>query len=231
MEYDERMDFRGKRAVLTGGSNGIGLAMAALLTSNGATVVSLDQAAPAKKIDGVTHVHCDVSKLDDVREALARVGGTIDLLILNAGVIRRGPVLSHPDDEFDLLFGVNAKGTWLMLKEGVPLLSPKAVVLHVSSYRAGQAVDDPGLYAASKAAGEHLVRCSAAGNRGFAVKFARLGPTDTAMARHGVEGDALKKKETLMIATADVATMLVDLVTGKRTSLSYDPEKNAYASA
>lgn len=219
----------GKHAVVTGGSNGIGFALASLLASNGARVTNLDQAAPADAIAGVTHLTCDISNLDDVRAALAQTGGAIDLLVLNAGVIRRGPVLSHPESEFDLLFDVNAKGTWLMLKEGAPLLSKHGTVMHVSSYRAGQDVDDPGLYAASKAAGEHLVRCAAAGDPGFTAKIARLGPTDTAIARHGVEGDALKRKETIMRSADDIAAMLLELATGQHATLTYDPDADAYA--
>ena len=223
------MDFHNKHVVITGGSNGIGLALASLLASSGARVTNLDQAAPAETIAGVTHLHCDVSRLDDVRMALAQTGGAIDFLFLNAGVIRRGPVLAHPDGEFDLLFGVNAKGTWLMLKEAIPLLSKSGTVIHVSSYRAGQDVDDPGLYAASKAAGEHLVRCAAGGDPGFAVKIARLGPTDTAIARHGMEGDALRKKESIMRPTTDIAAMLLELASGRHATLAYDPDADAYA--
>jgi 3-oxoacyl-[acyl-carrier protein] reductase len=223
------MELHGKKAVVTGGSNGIGFALASLLASNGARVTNLDQTAPAETMAGVTHLHCDVSRLDDVRAALAQTGGAIDLLVLNAGVIRRGPVLAHPDGEFDLLFGVNAKGTWLMLKEAVPLLSQGGTVVHVSSYRAAQDVNDPGLYAASKAAGEHLARCAAAGDPGFALKIARLGPTDTAIARHGIEGDALKKKETIMRSTDEVALMLMELATGTHATLAYDPGADTYA--
>lgn len=219
----------GKHAIVTGGSNGIGLALASLLASNGARVTNLDQAAPDEAIEGVTHLRCDVSRLDDVRMALAQTGGAIDFLFLNAGVIRRGPVLTHPDGEFDLLFGVNAKGTWLMLKEGVPLLSKGGTVIHVSSYRAGQDVDDPGLYAASKAASEHLVRCAAANDPGFNAKIARLGPTDTAIARHGVEGDALKRKEAIMRPATEIAAMLLELASGQHGTLAYDPDADAYA--
>lgn len=223
------MDFHNKHAVVTGGSNGIGLALATLLASKGATVWSLDAQPPASTVDGVRHVPCDVRSLGDVRAALAGTNGAIDLLVLNAGVIRRGPVLAHPDDEFDLLFDVNAKGTWLMLKEGAPLLSKGGTVIHISSYRAAQDVDDPGLYAASKAAGEHLVRCASAGDPGFKAKIARLGPVDTAIARLGVEGDALKRKESIMRSTDDIAAMLLELATGAHATLAYDPATDAYA--
>ncbi len=215
------MDFHGKNIVLTGGSNGIGLALCALLASKGARITSLDQAAPAKNIDGVTHLHCDVSKLDDVRMALAQTGGRIDVLVLNAGVIRRGPVLSHHEHEFDLLFGVNTKGTWLMLKEAAGLLAKHATILHVSSYRALQSPDDPGLYAASKAAGEHLVRCAATSHPDWTVKIARLGPFDTAMA----------KEQSPVRPTDEAASLLYELATSTHTSLDYDPAIDAYAFA
>lgn len=206
-----------KRAIVTGGSNGIGSALCARLASNGAAVYSLDQAAATAPTQGVTHLHCDISKLDDVRSALARTGGRIDVLVLNAGVIRRGPVLSHPENEFDLLFDVNAKGAWLMLKEASALLSPKATVLHVSSYRAGQDVDDPGLYAASKAAGEHLARCAAIG-ADWTLKIARLGPFDTAMARDG----------SPIRPAGEAAELLLRLIESNDTTASYRPDGDAY---
>lgn len=215
------MDFHEKHVVVTGGSNGIGLALSALLTSKGARVTSLDQATPAKAIDGVTHVHCDVTKLDDVRMALVQSGGHIDILVNNAGIVRRGPTLSHPEDEFDALFAVNAKGIWLMLKEAAALLAPHATILHVSSYRALQSPDDPGLYAASKAAGEHIARCAAAGHPGWTLKIAHLGPFDTAMAR---EGSPVR-------SPAEAAELLADLIASDHDRLTYDPEKDDYKTA
>ena len=212
------MKLSGKRAVVTGGSNGIGLALCTSLASEGATVFSFDQESPAKDVSGVTHVHCDVTKLDDVRAALAQTGGSIDVLVLNAGVIRRGPVLSHPENEFDLLFGVNAKGQWLMLKEAAPLLARGAIVLHVSSYRAGQDVDDPGLYAASKEAGEHIARC-AAKNAAWSLKIARLGRFATNMALDDGSNQAPE----------DAAALLLNLITSRHSTLLFDPATNVYS--
>lgn len=223
------MSFHGKHVVLTGGSNGIGLALATLFASEGARVQSLDIAAPEKDIDGVTHVHCDISNLNDVRAALAKADGTIDFLMLNAGVIRRGPILSHPDNEFDLVFNVNTKGTWLMLKEGMPLLSKNATILYVSSYRAGQAPNDPGLYAVSKAAGEHLVRCATADHPNVTTKIAQIGNADTAMARYDLTQEALDQKKGRMRPTEDIATMLLQFVSSDKHTLSYDPRTDQYA--
>lgn len=211
------MDFHERRAVVTGGSNGIGLALCALLASKGATVFSLDQTAPAKDVPGVTHLHCDVTALDDVRGALAQVRGTIDLLVNDAGVMRRGPTLSHPENEFDLLFSVNAKGPWLMMKEAAPLLSKGAVVLHVSSYRAGQDVDDPGLYASSKAAGEHLARCAAA-DAPWTLKIARLGRFQTGMALKDSYPPPEDAAELLLrLAASDSRTLAFDPATGEHS--------------
>lgn len=212
------MQLKGTRAVVTGGSNGIGLALCESLAAAGATVVSLDQTAPAKDVHGVTHVHCDVTKLDDVRAALARTGGSIDLLVNNAGVMRRGPALSHPEQEFDLLFSVNAKGPWLMMKEAAPLLAPGAIVLHVSSYRAGQDVDDPGLYASSKAAGEHLARC-AAKNAPWSLKIARIGRFATGMALGSDLNPPAENAAALLqkLATSDFRTLTFDPSTGEHS--------------
>jgi len=214
------MDFHEKRVVITGGSEGIGLALCELLASKGAIVFSLDQTAPAKNIPGVTHVHCDVTKLDDVRFALPQVGKSIDLLVNNAGIMRRGPLLSHPDSEFDLLFSVNAKGPWLMLKEATPLLKQHAVVVHVSSYRAGQDIDDPGLYACSKAAGEHLARCASA-HASWTLKIARLGRFATKMALN----------DATTLPASEAAKLLVRLIESKKTSLSFDPATNEHTLA
>ncbi len=213
------MEFNGLIAVVTGGSNGIGSALCALLAERGATVASLDVAAPAKHPPGITHLHCDVTKLDDVRAALAQVRGPIGLLVNNAGVMRRGTALSHPEDEFDLLFSVNAKGPWLVMKEAAPLLSKHAVVLHVSSYRAGQDVDDPGLYAASKAAGEHVARCAASADPAWRLKIARLGRFSTDMAREG-----LGAREP-----AEAAELLLELAASDHALLSYDPGSERYS--
>lgn len=229
MMYDMFMDIHKQHVILTGGSNGIGLALATLLASHGARVHSLDIEHPTKNMDGVTHIHCDVSKLDDVRAALAQVGGAIDLLILNAGVIRRGPILSHPENEFDLVFNVNTKGTWLMLKEGIPLLSKHATILYVSSYRADQSPNDPGLYAVSKAASEHLVRCATLDTPDVTVKIARIGNADTAMARYDLSEEAVEQKKGRMRPPEEIATLLLQLTTSNDRVLSYDPLSDQYA--
>lgn len=213
------MELHGANVVVSGGSNGIGLALAKGLSDAGASVWNLDVVGTEKNIPNVTHLSCDISNSDEVCRAFAQINGAIDLLILNAGVIRRGQTLSHAQDEFDTLFAVNAKGVWLMLKEAAALLAPHATILHVSSYRALQSPDDPGLYAASKAAGEHITRCAATGHPGWNLKIARLGPFETGMAR---EGSPVRP-------TSEAASLLLRLATSAYASLSYDPNADEYA--
>ncbi len=211
------MDFNNRNVVLTGGSNGIGFALSTALVAKGARVTNLDREKPINDIDGMTWLRCDIARADDVEQALNATTGTIDLLISNAGVIRRGPVLSNAEEEFDLLFNVNTKGPWLLLKQAIPLLSKNAIVLHVSSYRAAQSPSDPGLYASSKGAGEHIVRCTAEG-AAFTVKIARLGPFATGMAR----------QQSPVRPPAEAAELLLQLIDSDHSMLMYDPRTDAY---
>ena len=73
-------------------------------------------------------------------------------------------------------------------------------------------------YAASKAAGESLARCAAAGAR-WTLKIARLGPFDTGMARAG----SPKR------APGEAAAMLLRLLSSESTTLSYEPATDAYS--
>jgi 3-oxoacyl-[acyl-carrier protein] reductase len=111
--------FQGKTAVVTGGAKGIGAATAKRLASEGATVVvaDFDEAAAgrtAKEIGGHA-VRCDVTKLDDVEaaveEAKAR-GGSVDLLVTCAGIIRDNLLFKMSDDDWSAVIDTHLKGTF-----------------------------------------------------------------------------------------------------------------------
>src|SRR6266542_3914972 len=125
------MNLSGKTVLITGGSNGIGLALAALLRGKGCQVYSLDRMAPAEPVQGVQTLQDDVTREDDVRRALRDIAGPIDVLINNAGIMRRGTLLESSTDDFDALFGVNVKGPWLVLKEARPLLRDDAMIVQM----------------------------------------------------------------------------------------------------
>lgn len=111
----------GKVAVVTGGAQGIGLAIAQLFSEHGATVVIADlQLAAAEKAaaslpEPATGVSCDVAQLDQVEAMLAAVQqdhGTLDVLVNNAGLTRDATMRKMTPEDFDLVLQVNLRGTW-----------------------------------------------------------------------------------------------------------------------
>ena len=114
------MLLQGKRIVVTGGANGIAAATVRAYAREGATVWSLDvadekgRAAAAEAGAAVTYRHCDIGKRDEVNAVVdeaAKAMGGLDVLANVAAVERGTPAEDIPDDEWDLVFGVNVKGT------------------------------------------------------------------------------------------------------------------------
>ncbi len=109
-----------KRMIVTGGASGIGAATVRAYVREGARVVSLD----VNDVDGervaadagraATFIHCDIGNRQQVFEVFARAAnllGGLDVMANVAGVERRTPAEDIPDDEWDMILGVNLKGT------------------------------------------------------------------------------------------------------------------------
>jgi NAD(P)-dependent dehydrogenase (short-subunit alcohol dehydrogenase family) len=111
----------GKRALVTGGSRGIGRAIAEAFVSAGARMVIADiegAAAAAEEIGrGTVGVACDVASSESVAAGIAeavRALGGLDLLVNNAGVGSLAPLHELTEEEFDRVVAVNLRGTWLV---------------------------------------------------------------------------------------------------------------------
>ncbi len=106
-------------ALVTGAARGIGLACAARLAEDGASIVGLDRpgsdfAALRAAVPGVRCVEGDVSVAADWPHA---IGGGVDVLVNNAGVPGFvGPLLDYPETDFDRVMAVNARGVFLGMK-------------------------------------------------------------------------------------------------------------------
>jgi NAD(P)-dependent dehydrogenase (short-subunit alcohol dehydrogenase family) len=123
----------GKRALVTGGSRGIGRAIAEAFVSAGARMVIADiegAAAAAEEIGrGTVGVACDVASSESVAAGIAeavRALGGLDLLVNNAGVGSLAPLHELTEEEFDRVVAVNLRGTWLVYKHAVPRWSTAA---------------------------------------------------------------------------------------------------------
>jgi len=109
--------------VVTGGAKGIGAATAKRLASEGATVVVADfdeEAAKrtAQEIGGHA-VRCDVTKLDEVEAAIDAAkaqGGSLDVLVTCAGIIRDNLLFKLTDDDWDAVIDTHLKGTFYAVR-------------------------------------------------------------------------------------------------------------------
>lgn len=123
------MDFTNKTAVVTGGSRGIGLAIATKLAQGGANIAILyvgDESEGIKAKEElsqygtkVEQYFCDVSNFEASQKVVEKVieeFGGIDFLINNAGITRDKLILNMDEKDFDAVIGVNLKGTFNMIK-------------------------------------------------------------------------------------------------------------------
>ncbi len=127
------MRMEDKIVVLTGAASGIGQATAKLFASEGAIQIlsDIDEEGLKKTFNMLreeeqnktTIMKIDVRKSEEVKEMMEhviKVYERIDVLIVNAGVVRVGPVETFPDEDYDLLIDVNLKGTHYTCKYAVP---------------------------------------------------------------------------------------------------------------
>ncbi|MET9218162.1 SDR family oxidoreductase [Streptomyces sp. NPDC003300] len=123
-----------KTALVTGGTSGIGKATAELLHTRGyrVMVTGLGSVDSSGLPHDVVAVRADAGSLTDIDQAVERARGhlgSLDLLHLNAGISRPGPIESTDEAAFDALFDINVKGNFFTLRKALPLLNEGASVV------------------------------------------------------------------------------------------------------
>lgn len=161
------MRLRDKVAVITGAGNGIGKAIALKFAEEGASVVAADideerarQAAGQITAQGGSAMaaRVDISKKSEVnaaiQSAIDRFGG-VDILVNNAGVLHSTPIEEITEEEWDRIFDINMKGTFLCCQAVLPSMKAKREgrIINIASNAGRDGGVSTGLaYAASKAA-------------------------------------------------------------------------------
>lgn len=133
----------GKRAVISGGTSGIGLAAARLLLADGAEVwllarhgqPALMAELTAAYADKVHFVACDVAKVADCQNAAAEIkkAGAVDFLVNSAGIYSEQSMEMLTEAEFDEIFNVNIKGTVFLTQALLPHFAAAGAVVNVAS--------------------------------------------------------------------------------------------------
>ena len=139
------MSLQGKRIFVTGGSRGIGLAIALRAAADGALVaIAAKTSDPNPKLPGTIHsaaeeiraaggtalpIQCDLRDENQIADAVAQAAkefGGIDILINNASAINLTRTEDTPAKRFDLMFDVNVRGTFLTSQAALPHLRESA---------------------------------------------------------------------------------------------------------
>lgn len=139
------MSLKDKRIFITGGSRGIGLAIAFRAAADGAKVaIAAKTADPHPKLPGTIFtaaeeinsaggtalpIQCDIRDEEQIAQAIDKTVsefGGLDILINNASAINLTPTLATPAKRFDLMFDVNVRGTFLTSQAAIPHLKDSA---------------------------------------------------------------------------------------------------------
>jgi NAD(P)-dependent dehydrogenase (short-subunit alcohol dehydrogenase family) len=178
-----------KISVITGANSGIGVASAKRFVAEEAHVYitgrrqeELDKAIQAIGA-GVTAVQGDVSDLEDLDRLFAKVRsdhGRIDVLFANAGLGVREPLGTIMVSSFDLVFGVNVKGTIFTVQKGLPLMRDGGSIILTGSTTGSMGTAAFSIYSASKAAIRNLARSWTLDLKGTGIRVNVLSPGATA---------------------------------------------------
>lgn len=159
--------FEGKKVLVTGGTNGIGLATAVRITKEGGKVAvtgtseaSLERARPHLPEDAILLVNdaADPAAAKDLAEVMKDTFGTLDAIYLNAGYGGETAIGDTSVDDFDHMMNVNVRGPVLQMNELVPLLKDGGAVLMTSSIAPYTALPGGSVYAATKASNVTMAR-------------------------------------------------------------------------
>ncbi len=186
----------GKSALITGGSRGIGRAIAERLAAEGAAVV-VNYARNKERAQEVVSsveskggkafaLQANVSQPEQIRRLFSdaeKVVGLLDIVVANAGVHISKPLIESTEEDYDFIFNTNTKGVFFVLQEAGRRMRSNGRIVVVSTGGTKMRFSNMSLYLGSKGAIEQFARSLALelGPRKIAVDVLSPGFTDTEM--------------------------------------------------
>jgi NADP-dependent 3-hydroxy acid dehydrogenase YdfG len=220
------MNLKGKVAVVTGASKGIGKATAVMLAKNGAHVAISARSSEllddvAQEITGlgsrVFKFTGDMSKEADIKSFISQTVsqlGRIDILINNAGFGFFHNISDFPTDDWDNMFNLNVRGLFICTREALPHLrnSGESVVVNVASLAGKNAFTSGGGYAATKHAVVGFSRCLMLEERKNGVRVLLICPGSVATNFFDNHHGKFDPKKDRILKPEDVAESIVHMI-------------------
>ncbi len=156
------MRFQGKKALVTGAAGGIGKSLVRKLRAEGASVAITD--ITIGNVEAEAHFQGDLSAAqfcDDLPNKAKDALGGLDILINNAGIIRRGKITEATDDDFKSTMAVNIEAPFRLCRSTIPILAKNgggSIVNIASCWGLNPGPDHP-IYIMSKAALASFTQC------------------------------------------------------------------------
>lgn len=210
--------FMNQVAVVTGGSTGIGFAIAKALLADGAkrvyitgrTAKSLDKAVTSLG-QGAVAVVSDVAKLSDLQKLkseIERQGDRLDAVFANAGIAENNHFGETVEADFIKTFDINVKGVFFTVQTLLPLLKDGGSVVLTASIVANKGMENLSLYNSSKAAVRSFARSWANDLKGRKIRVNALSP---GLTRTPIMENGLKLDEAQIAALNNYAKEVVPL--------------------
>jgi NAD(P)-dependent dehydrogenase (short-subunit alcohol dehydrogenase family) len=199
---------KGKRALITGGTTGIGLETAREFLKQGARVAITGKnpatlEAARKELGSdvlvIASDASDVSAQKGVSDTLSKAFGNLDILFVNAGIVEMRPLEQWDEAAYDRSFAINLKGPFFLIQALLPIFANPASIVFNASVNAHIGMPNTTVYGATKAALLSLTRTLSGEliSRGIRVNAASPGPISTPLYdKLGLSEHDLKKVAT-----------------------------------
>jgi NAD(P)-dependent dehydrogenase (short-subunit alcohol dehydrogenase family) len=210
----------GRVALVTGGSKGIGAAIAQALSAAGASVASTSRSGDGPTASNLVQIRGDVTKPDDASRAVGetvRAFGGLDILINNAGVGAFAPVADMTIEQWQQVIDTNLSGVFYCCHAAIPELRKRGGgwIINISSLAGKNAFTGGAAYCASKAGLNQFSEALMQEVRydGIRVSYIMPGSVDTSFMGRGVS------KAGWASTPEDVAQVVLDLIAMPARSL------------